>query len=65
MAHQRLGHSDQAHAFFGRAVRWRDAHKDLPAQYIPELNSFRAEAETLLAPSGPGAELPADVFGPE
>ena len=37
--------------------------KNLPAQYLPELTSFRAEAEAALA--GPSAELPADVFAPE
>jgi hypothetical protein len=46
-------------------VRWWGGRKDLPAPYIPELTSFRAEAEAVLAPAGPGAELPADVFAPQ
>jgi Flp pilus assembly protein TadD len=65
MAHHRLGHADQARACFDRAVRWWGECKNLPAPYIPELTSFRAEAEALLALAGPGAELPADVFAPE
>jgi hypothetical protein len=65
MAHHRLGHADQARACFDRAVRWWGERKNLPAQYIPELTSFRAEAEAVLALAGPSAELPADVFAPE
>jgi uncharacterized protein HemY len=65
MAHHRLGHADQARACFDRAVRWWGERKNLPAQYIPELTSFRTEAEAVLALTGPGAELPADVFAPE
>jgi tetratricopeptide (TPR) repeat protein len=63
MAHHRLGHADQARACFDRAVRWWGGRQNLPAQYVPELTSFRAEAEAVLA--GPGGELPADVFAPE
>jgi tetratricopeptide (TPR) repeat protein len=65
MAHHRLGHADQARDCFDRAVRWWGERKDLPAQYIPELTSFRAEAEAVLAPAGPSAELPADAFAPQ
>jgi eukaryotic-like serine/threonine-protein kinase len=63
MAHHKLGHASQARACFERAVRWWAKQKNLPAQYVPELTGFRAEAEELLA--GPLAELPADVFAPE
>jgi WD40 repeat protein len=65
MAHHRLGHADQARACFDRAVRWWGERKNLPAPYVSELTSFRAEAEAVLAPAGPGAELPADVFAPQ
>jgi tetratricopeptide (TPR) repeat protein len=63
MAHHRLGHADRARACFDRAVRWWGERKNLPAQYIAELTSFRAEAEAVLA--GPRGELPVDVFAPE
>ena len=49
MAHQKLGHASQARACFYRAVRWWGEHKNLPAQYVPELTGFRAEAEEVLA----------------
>jgi WD40 repeat protein/tetratricopeptide (TPR) repeat protein len=65
MAHHRLGHLDQARACFDRAMRWWRERKNLPAQYIPELTSFRAEAEAALGLAGPGSELPADVFPPK
>jgi tetratricopeptide (TPR) repeat protein len=64
MAHDRLGHADQARDCFDRAVQWWDAHQNLQAQYIPELTGFRAEAEAVLGLAGPGAELPTDVFAP-
>jgi eukaryotic-like serine/threonine-protein kinase len=60
MAHQKLGHPSQARGCFDRAVQWCGKHKDLPAQYLRELTSFRAEAEELLA--SVCSELPADVF---
>jgi len=63
MAHQKLGHASEARAFFYRAVRWWGEHKNLPAQYLPELTGFRAEAEEVLADAR--ALLPADVFAPE
>jgi len=63
MAHQKLGHAAQARASFYQAVRWLGEHKNLPAQYVPELAAFRAEAEELLAVTR--AELPANVFAPE
>jgi serine/threonine protein kinase/WD40 repeat protein/tetratricopeptide (TPR) repeat protein len=64
MAHYRLGHADHARACFDRAVRWWGERKNLPAQYIPELTSFRAEAAMVLALAGPNGELPDDVFAP-
>ncbi|MGO9470679.1 MAG: protein kinase domain-containing protein [Isosphaeraceae bacterium] len=63
MAHQKLGHASQARDCFYRAVRWWGEHKNLPAQYVPELTGFRAEAEAALA--GARAELPGEVFAPE
>jgi WD40 repeat protein len=65
MAHHRLGDADQARVCFDRAVQWWGERKNLPAQYIVELTSFRAEAESVLALTGPGTGLPADVFAPE
>jgi WD40 repeat protein/tetratricopeptide (TPR) repeat protein len=65
MAHHRLGHAGQARACFDRAVRWWGERKNLPAQHVPELTSFRTEAEAVLALAGPSAELPADVFAPD
>jgi tetratricopeptide (TPR) repeat protein len=65
MADHRLGHRYQARACFDRAVRWLSEHKNVPAEYVPELANFRAEAAEVLALAGPGAELPADVFAPE
>jgi tetratricopeptide (TPR) repeat protein len=62
MAHQQLGHTDQAHACFDRAVHWCTEHKDLPAQYVAELTAFRGEAEVVQGLTGPIGELPADVF---
>jgi hypothetical protein len=46
-------------------VRWWGERKNLPAPYVSELTSFRAEAEAVLALAGPSDELPADVFAPE
>jgi tetratricopeptide (TPR) repeat protein len=65
MAHHRLGQRDEAKSCFERAVRWLQEQKNLGARYAKELASFRAEAEAVLAPAGPGAELPANVFAPE
>jgi tetratricopeptide (TPR) repeat protein len=64
MAHHRLGHVNPARDSFDRAVRWWGERKDLPAGYIAELTSFRAEAETVLGLTHPIDELPADVFAP-
>jgi hypothetical protein len=65
MAHHRLGHAKEARASFDRAVRWWGERTNLPARYVSELTSFRGEAEAVLAPASPSAELPADVFAPE
>jgi tetratricopeptide (TPR) repeat protein len=63
MAHQKLGHASQARACFYRGVRWWGEHKRLPAQYVPELTGFRAEADAVLADDR--GEMPADVFAPD
>jgi hypothetical protein len=48
MAHWRLGDRDKARTWFGRAVKWMDAHQPQDV----ELRRFRAEAEALLGQAG-------------
>ena len=60
MAHHRLGHREEAHRCFDRAVSWLGEQKNLVEQYAKELAAFRAEAEAVL--TGSDDELPADVF---
>jgi uncharacterized protein HemY len=62
MAHHRLGDANQARDCYDRAVRWWDAHKNLPARDVTELTNFRAEAEAVLGLASPIGDLPADVF---
>jgi serine/threonine protein kinase/WD40 repeat protein/tetratricopeptide (TPR) repeat protein len=60
MAHQRLGHREDARPCFDRGVRWLHEHKNFPPRQAQELAAFRAEAEAVLA--GPGGEMPENVF---
>jgi serine/threonine-protein kinase len=48
MAHWRRGHSDEARAWFDRAVKWMDKHQP----HNNELRRFRSEAETMLGGAG-------------
>jgi WD40 repeat protein/tetratricopeptide (TPR) repeat protein len=56
MAHWKLGHKDEARAWYDKAAAW-DA-KNLPQDQNEELLRFRAEAAALLG----SAVLPEDVF---
>jgi tetratricopeptide (TPR) repeat protein len=62
MAHHGLSHPAHARRYIDRAVHWSDGRKDLATQQLQELAALRAEAEAVL--TGPGAEIPYDVFAP-
>jgi tetratricopeptide (TPR) repeat protein len=60
MAHDRLGHREEARRCLDRAIEWMGHTGPLPAVQAKELAAVRAEAESVLA--GPAEELPDDVF---
>jgi hypothetical protein len=74
MAHDRLGHTEEAHRWHARAARWIAAAGHGPIQHAPiptpldwdsrlELHLLSREAESLLG--RPLLDLPDDVFAPE
>ncbi len=53
MAHQKLGHPDEARKWYRRAVAWLERNQDILDKdrvYADELSRFRAEAEAVLEP---------------
>jgi eukaryotic-like serine/threonine-protein kinase len=48
MVRHRLRDPARARVDYDRAIRWHNAHSDLPATWSRELRAFRAEAERLL-----------------
>jgi hypothetical protein len=60
MAHQSLGHHEDAKQCFDRGVRWLDEHKNLPSRHAQDLAAFRAEAEAVLV--GPAGEMSENVY---
>jgi serine/threonine-protein kinase len=63
MARFKLGELARARLDFDRAVKWHRDHLNLLAQDSTELDTFQAEAQTLL--DSPPPERPANVFAPE
>jgi tetratricopeptide (TPR) repeat protein len=49
MAHWKLGHNDEARAWYDKAAAWKA--KNLPQPENGELRRFRAEAEALMGPA--------------
>jgi eukaryotic-like serine/threonine-protein kinase len=62
MARFQLGQIEPARADFDRAVEWRRGHPSQVPGWNEELDSFQAEARTLL--HGPSPDLPTEVFAP-
>ena len=54
MCHARLGDSAKAKDCYDRAVKWIQEHQDqVSLEWAEELKNFRAEADAVLAKSGP------------
>jgi WD40 repeat protein/tetratricopeptide (TPR) repeat protein len=57
MAHAHLGDDSKAKDCYDRAMKWiREHSNEVPPEWAADLESFRAEAEAVLAKSGPGSK---------
>jgi WD40 repeat protein/tRNA A-37 threonylcarbamoyl transferase component Bud32 len=53
LCHHRLGHSQKARDCFRQAAAWRQAHGELKEDWVPDLDTYEAEARAVLGTSPP------------